>query len=112
MSFSMHLLRKLQFLCARIKKTNGSPLCTAAFVFCAAFVAGAIAMQRDVSIYDEGIILTGARRVAQGALPHRDFYANYGPGQFFTLAAIFKLFGPSIFVERICNCSPLSRAWL
>ena len=40
-------------------------------------------------------------RVAQGALPHRDFYANYGPGQFFALAGIFKLFGPSIIAERI-----------
>jgi len=61
----------------------------------------AVEINHDVGIYDEGIMLTGAMRVVQGALPHRDFYANYGPGQFFTLAAIFKLFGPSILVERI-----------
>jgi hypothetical protein len=40
-------------------------------------------------------------RVAAGQVPHRDFYANYGPGQFYTLAWLFDLFGSSVFVERI-----------
>jgi hypothetical protein len=53
------------------------------------------------NIYDEGIILTGAMRVAAGQIPHRDFYANYGPGQFYTIAGLFKLFGESILVERL-----------
>ena len=88
-------------------QTNGvSPvpsfrLLAAAVTFGTAFVAVAITINRSVNIYDEGIILTGAMRVSQGALPHPDFYGNYGPGQFFVLAAIFKLFDPSIFVERI-----------
>ena len=53
------------------------------------------------TLYDEGLILTGAMRVAAGQIPHRDFYANYGPGQFYTLAGLFKLFGESILVERL-----------
>ena len=101
MSLATYDIRKLQFFRARIKETNRGRLCALAFVFCATFILGAVEINHDVGIYDEGIMLTGAMRVVQGALPHRDFYANYGPGQFFTLAAIFKLFGPSILVERI-----------
>ncbi len=53
------------------------------------------------TIYDEGLILTGAMRVLAGQVPHHDFYANYGPGQFYVLAGIFRLFGESILVERL-----------
>jgi hypothetical protein len=52
-------------------------------------------------IYDEGLILTAAMRVGAGQIPHRDFYANYGPAQFYILAALFKIFGQSILVERL-----------
>jgi hypothetical protein len=58
-------------------------------------------MDRGFDFYDEGLILVGAMRVAAGQVPHRDFYANYGPGQFYTLAWLFDLFGSSVFVERI-----------
>jgi hypothetical protein len=58
-------------------------------------------MDRGFDFYDEGLILVGAMRVAAGEVPHRDFYANYGPGQFYTLALLFHWFGSSIFVERI-----------
>lgn len=60
-----------------------------------------LAMSRWTSIYDEGLILTGAARVAAGDYPHRDFYANYGPGTFVLLAVLFKAAGPSIVVERL-----------
>ena len=46
-------------------------------------------------------MLTAAMRVAGGQIPHRDFYANYGPAQFYLLAGLFKLFGESILVERL-----------
>jgi hypothetical protein len=52
------------------------------------------------NIYDEGLVLTAAMRVLAGQIPHRDFYANYGPAQFYILAGLFKLFGSSLFVER------------
>lgn len=53
------------------------------------------------NIYDEGLVLTAAMRVLAGQIPHRDFYANYGPAQFYILAGMFKFFGSSLFVERI-----------
>lgn len=58
-------------------------------------------MNAMIGLYDEGIILFGARRVTDGDLIHRDFYSNYGPGQFYTIAALFKLFSRSILVERL-----------
>jgi hypothetical protein len=70
-------------------------------VFLFAFVFLFLGMDRGFDYYDEGLILVGAMRVAAGQVPHRDFYANYGPGQFYTLAALFHLFGRYIFVERM-----------
>jgi hypothetical protein len=57
-------------------------------------------MDRELAVYDEGVILTGAMRVLAGDVPHGDFYANYGPGAFYVVAALFKLFGTSAIVER------------
>ena len=53
------------------------------------------------NVYDEGIVLTAAMRVAAGQLPHRDFYAIYGPAEFYLFAGLFKIFGQSILVERL-----------
>ncbi len=60
-----------------------------------------LSMKRDVNVYDEGVILTGATQVLHGAVPHRDFRSIYGPGQFFILAALFKTFGVSVLVARL-----------
>jgi hypothetical protein len=57
-------------------------------------------MPRVISVYDEGLILVGAERVGSGEMIHKDFYANYGPAQFYCLAFLFKLFSPSVLVER------------
>jgi hypothetical protein len=70
-------------------------------IFIASILVLAILTPSSVSEYDEGAILTGAMRVAAKAVPHRDFYANYGPGQFYVLAALFDLFGQTVFVERM-----------
>jgi hypothetical protein len=61
----------------------------------------ALCMDRWLDVYDEAIILVGAERLLTGALPHRDFYAIYGPAQFAVVAAIFKLVGPSIVAARM-----------
>jgi hypothetical protein len=60
-----------------------------------------LTMNRYINVYDEGLILEGASRVAAGAVPHRDFHAIYGPAQFYILAGLFKLLGPSVIVERL-----------
>ncbi len=58
-------------------------------------------MSRRPIVYDEGLMLTAAMRVAAGQVPHRDFCANYGPAQFYLFAGLFKLFGETILVERL-----------
>jgi hypothetical protein len=72
---------------------------TALFLVAFAFIFAT--MSPLISIYDEAIILTGAMRVANGEVPHRDFYANYGPAQFYIVALLFKLFGTSVMTERL-----------
>jgi len=42
----------------------------------------AIVADRFSLSIDEGIYLTGAERVSQGGVPHRDFFALTGPGTF------------------------------
>ena len=59
-----------------------------------------VTMQRSIIVYDEGLILFGAERVLHGDVLHRDFYANYGPAQFYLLAGLYKLFGASVLTER------------
>jgi hypothetical protein len=66
-----------------------------------AFIVLLLAIQRDLNVYDEGLVLVGAMRVADGEIPHRDFYANYGPAQFYAPAGLFKLFAPSVLGERL-----------
>jgi Dolichyl-phosphate-mannose-protein mannosyltransferase len=70
-------------------------------IFSVAFLVILASMSRSVNPYDEGIIATGATLVMAGEVMHRDFYANYGPAQFYILAILFKLFGPSILVARL-----------
>src|SRR5215475_11824484 len=43
--------------------------------------------------YDDGIRLDGAVQVLEGRIPYRDFYAIYGPAQFYWLALLLKIFG-------------------
>ena len=69
-------------------------------VFIAAVLCLALCMDRNLNVYDEGFMLLDATRVLDGELPHRDFYTNYGPGQIYVLAALYKLFGVSVLVER------------
>jgi hypothetical protein len=60
-----------------------------------------LGMPRRPGLYDEGIVLTGAMRVAAGQIPHRDFYFIYGPAEVYILAGLFKIFGPSLLAERL-----------
>src|SRR4030095_2278960 len=54
-----------------------------------------------LSAYDEGILLTNTMLVMMGQVPYRDFYSNYPPGIYLTLAAIFKIFGATARVARV-----------
>ena len=68
------------------------------FVSCLLLFAG---MNLHPNLYDEAIILTGSMRVIAGQVPHQDFYTNYGPGQFYLIASLFKIFGQSVLAERL-----------
>jgi hypothetical protein len=91
-----------------LKSSAGSPNYLYILTFCGcllvSFAYQAISMDAVIGLYDEGNILFGARRVMDGDLIHRDFYSNYGPGQFYTIAMLFKLFSPSVLVERLWDC--------
>lgn len=49
---------------------------------------------------DEGLVVYGAQRVAEGALPYRDFVEVFGPASFYWLALFFSLFGTKWLVAR------------
>ena len=57
--------------------------------------------QSGGNLYDEGFLLTFADRVSRGAVVHRDFYSNYGPGGPWLLGGLFRLFGPHVWTERV-----------
>jgi hypothetical protein len=50
---------------------------------------------------DEGGLIYGAERVAEGQVPFRDFFEVAGPGTFYWLAFFFKLFGTTWVATRI-----------
>src|ERR1700722_10160910 len=81
--------------------TSGESLPQLVVVFLAAYLVLFCGMSRRPGMYDEGIVLTGAMRVAAGQIPHRDFYFIYGPAEVYILAGLFKVFGPSLLVERL-----------
>jgi hypothetical protein len=54
-----------------------------------------------INPHDEGLMLQAGERIADGQLPYRDFYANYGPGQYFLIGGLDWLFGPSLLTWRI-----------
>jgi Dolichyl-phosphate-mannose-protein mannosyltransferase len=56
---------------------------------------------KGLSVYDEGLICYGAERVLGGDLPYRDFWTAYGPGQYYLLAGVFKIFGTSLLAARM-----------
>jgi hypothetical protein len=66
----------------------------------AAAVSG-VTILWGVNPNDEGLMLQAAARVADGELPYRDFYANYGPGQYFLVGGLDVVFGPSLLAWRV-----------
>jgi hypothetical protein len=61
----------------------------------------ALAVRWGVNPHDEGLMLAAGRRVSDGQLPYRDFYANYGPGQYLLVGGLDALLGPSLMAWRV-----------
>jgi len=71
-------------------------------LFCAVLLVILFApLRTPFYYYDEGFAVLNASRVLQGELPYRDFWAIYPPGQLYTLAFWFKVFGVSLLVARV-----------
>jgi hypothetical protein len=83
------------------RTASSFPPASTALVFALSCVLLFLGMSDMPAPFDEGITLTGAMRVAAGQMPHKDFYVNYGPAQFYTLAWLYKLFGESALIGRI-----------
>jgi hypothetical protein len=80
------------------------PVLTAAVGWALAWVLVGLAQlmlgSLTVKPYDEGLTLFGASAVAHGRAPYVDFWTLYGPGSFYALAGINRLFGESVLVGR------------
>jgi hypothetical protein len=59
-----------------------------------------VGLNRELNVYDEGLVVWGAQRILEGDVPYRDFWSTYAPGQFYALAAAFWVFGSQLIVER------------
>jgi hypothetical protein len=70
-------------------------------LFAAAAALSAIALLRGVNVHDEGLMLQAAARIADGQLPWRDFWWNYGPGQPLALAGLQEVLGQSLLTWRV-----------
>ena len=83
------------------RHVRGTAVAEAALVVLSAV---AILSQRffaQIGSYDEGLILTGAWQFSLGAVPYRDFYNIYGPGQVGVLGGLFAVFGKSLVLARV-----------
>ena len=83
----------------------GLATCARASRYAILFALGALlsglTIRLGVNPHDEGLMLQAGERIADGQLPYRDFYANYGPGQYFLVGGLDVLFGPSLLAWRI-----------
>src|ERR1022692_3318241 len=68
-------------------------------VLAAAYIGALLTQPPEV--YDEGLIVAGAMRILHGQLPYRDFNTGYPPGQFYTIAGVFSVFGTTLLAERV-----------
>ena len=55
---------------------------------------------RNANLLDEGSTAAQALRVFNGELIYRDFFTVVTPASYYTIAALFQLFGPSLMVLR------------
>ena len=70
-------------------------------VFLLAFAFLAASMDRDLNIFDEGIILANVMLVHAGEVIHRDFYSLYGPATFYIISTLFHLSAAKFLMARL-----------
>jgi hypothetical protein len=57
---------------------------------------------------EEGFMLVFPERLLHGDIPNRDFLHLYGPGSIWTIAGFFKVFGVSLWTERVVGILQLA----
>jgi hypothetical protein len=72
-------------------------------VFALAALLCVLGITDGINPNDEGIVLQAAARITHGQLPYRDFYANYGPGEYYLIALLNLIAGPSLLSWRVLN---------
>jgi hypothetical protein len=79
------------------------PVVAFTYLFFVLVNGGPIFFRLDPAAYlfDAGIQVTGAVRILNGGVLYRDWWAYYAPGQYYTLAGLFALFGASIEVMKL-----------
>src|SRR6185369_5827364 len=58
-------------------------------------------MRPGPHVSDEGTLVYGAVRIAEGQVPPRDFFEGMAPGTFTWLAMYFKVLGTTWFATRV-----------
>lgn len=89
-------------------KALGHRAARAGLIFLIALAAMLPAVLAPIGRFDEGFITSGAEMVRQGALPIRDFYVIYGPGQYVLWALVLEAFGPDLLYLRIAHAAVLA----
>jgi hypothetical protein len=78
-----------------------SPAAAPTLIFVLAMLLLAPALSLGLNLYDDGLRLYGATEVLAGRQPYHDFFAYYGPAQYYWLALLFAVFGAKILVARV-----------
>src|SRR5262249_14723452 len=76
-----------------------------AAVLAVSVIACLAGIRRGGYRFDAGYILYGPPRVAAGLGPYPDFWGVSPPGQFYVLAALFKLAGSSVLLARLYDAA-------
>ena len=78
-----------------MKRSIGDVACCAVIIVLCLY-AGLPRYRCRVDFRDEGFLAYGAVRVMEGQVPNRDFVSLQPPLSFYSIAAVFKLFGTSL----------------
>jgi hypothetical protein len=86
--------------CARPAAFTRPQLLIVAAALVAIILIASAGYQDPGALMDEGTLLVYPERVLKGDLPYRDFETFYAPANIYVLAAVYRLFGVALHVER------------